>query len=296
MPAAPSIVDVTYAADDTPADAAPSAGFGSPVAAAASPPAKRKTRLYVATPCYGCMMTTTYLLSLLELQAECVKRGIECFIDFIGNESLVQRARNVFVGRFLKGTSSHLLFIDADIGFRPDAVFRLLDAGKDIATVVYPKKSYDWDAVATKLADPPATTHREPVHMLGLDYNINLVGQSAQVENGFVRVLDAATGFMLITRETLERMADRYRDELTCVNDLPGNRDDPGYVTEYVAVFDCMIDPETRRYLSEDYSFNRRAQAMGIETWVDLASPLCHVGNYVFEGDLRQRFSMVYAG
>ena len=66
-------------------------------------------------------------------------------------------------------------------------------------------------------------------------------------------------------------------------------------MAEYVALFDCMIDKDTKRYLSEDYSFVRRAQQLGHEIWADIASPLCHVGNYMFEGDLRQRFSMVYA-
>lgn len=284
--APPRIVDVTHA--DAPKS------FGSPVDAPASPAASaRKPALYVATPCFGCMMANVFLLSLMQLQAECNRRGIECFVDFIGNESLVQRARNVLTARFLKNERfTHLLFIDADIGFRPDAVFRLLDADKDIATAVYPKKAYDWSTIEAKLKDGS----KEPVHMHGLDYNINLVGGSGRVENGFVKVLDAATGFMMIKRAALERVAEAYKDTLSCVNDLPGNREDPGYVTEYVALFDCMIDPDTRRYLSEDYAFNRRAQAVGIDTWADVATPLCHVGNYVFEGDLRQRFRLVYAG
>lgn len=248
--------------------------------------------LFIATPCYGCSMTTTFLLSLLELEAECKRRGMPIVVEFIGNESLVQRARNVLAAKFLASSCTHLLFIDADIGFAPEAVFRLLGGQKDIACAVYPKKSFDWEAIRTKLGEGS----QEPVHMMGLDYNINLEGQTAEVQDGFVRVLDAATGFMLIRREALERMAERYREELLCVNDLPGNRADPKYVKEYVALFDCMIDPKTRRYLSEDYAFNRRAQAMGIETWADLASPLCHVGSYLFEGDLRQRFRLTYVG
>ena len=242
-------------------------------------------RLFLATPCYGCVLSTAFLLSLLELEAACKRRGVGLVLELVGNESLVQRARNILAAKFLASDCTHLLFIDADIGFSPDAVFRLLDADKDVACGTYPKKSVDWDAVASKLDQRGG----EPTHMMGLDYNLNLGEQSAEVRDGFVRVLDAATGFMLIRRSVLERMADRYRDELLCVNDLPGDRTDPRYVAEYVALFDCMIDPKTRRYLSEDFSFNRRAQAMGIETWADLASPLCHVGNYVYEGDVRQR-------
>lgn len=256
--------------------------------------AGEKPRLYIATPCFGCMMTTPYMLSVLQLRDECDRRGMECLVDFIGNESLVQRARNIFAARFLRSNATHLLFIDADIGFRPEAVFRLLEANKEIAAAVYPKKAFNWDAVEHKLRD--AGPQPEPPHMMGLDYNINIEGSAATVQNGFCKVLDAATGFMLLRRDAVQRLADAYRDTLACVNDLPGDRDSPSYVTEYVAIFDCMIDPSTRRYLSEDYSLNRRAQAVGIETWVDLSTALCHVGNYVYEGDLRQRFTMAYSG
>ena len=307
----PQIVDVTYAnvtnniistprlsaqsAAPAAAAAQPAAAAAQPAAAAAqpaAPAAEAKPKLYVATPCYGCLMSNVFLVSLLQLQSECAQRGIECFVDFVGNESLVQRARNILTARFLKSNATHLLFIDADIGFRPDTVFRLLDSQKDIVTAVYPKKAFDWEAVALKLKDPST---KEAPHMMGLDFNINLTNNSAKVDKGFVSVLDSATGFMMITRGVLERMAARYESTLRCVNDLPGNRDDPGYPKEYVALFDCMIDKDTRRYLSEDYAFVRRAQEMGVEIWADIASPLCHVGNYSFEGDLRQRFAMVYA-
>lgn len=292
----PRIVDITPPADLRPAQPLASDSFSFPALPPAGPPtpAPAKARLYVATPCFGCMMADVFLLSLMQLQAECGKRGIECFVDFIGNESLVQRARNILAARFLRSDSTHLLFIDSDIGFSPSTVFRLLEADKDIVTAIYPKKAVDWEAVERKLKQ--GDTGQEPAHMLGLDYNMNLGDSTVKVEDGFVKVLDAATGFMLIKKQSLEAMTATYADTLTCVNDLPGDRGHPSYVTEYVALFDCLIDPDTRRYLSEDFAFQRRAQAMGLETWADLASGLCHVGTHMFEGDLRQRFSLVYNG
>ena len=257
----------------------------------ASDPALR--RLYIATPCYGCTLSTKFLLSLVQLQSECTRRGIECGVDLMGNESLVPRARNILAGRFLNSQATHLLFIDADIAFAPEAVMRLLDSDKDIVTGVYPRKSYDWGAVQSKLGKGDQAEH---ACMMGLDYNINVAEQSLQAENGFVKVLDSATGFMMIKRGVLETMAEKYKGSLGCVNDLPGADKDPTYVREYVALFDCMIDPKTRRYLSEDFAFVRRAQAVGYEVWVDLVSPLCHIGTYHYEGDLKQRFRLVYDG
>lgn len=257
------------------------AGSASQVDPPAAPAATRGVKVYVATPCYGCQMTVTYLASLLGLQAACAQRGIELMVDFIGNESLVERARNILVARFLQSDATHLLFIDADIGFRPDAVLRLLDANKDVATAVYPKKSFDWTKVAAKLE----ASDKEPVYQQGLDFNINIASARETVEgDGLIRVLDSATGFMLIKRGVLDRMVAHYKDELHCVNDIMGQN-----IKEYVALFACMIDPASRRFLSEDYSFCRRYQALGGQIWADLASPLVHIGTNVFSGDVRQR-------
>jgi hypothetical protein len=245
-----------------------------------APAAQQPVKVYLATPCYGCQMTVVFLASVLALQATLARRGIECMVDFIGNESLVERARNILAARFLESDATHLLFIDADIGFNADAVVRLLDSGKDVVTAVYPKKSFDWDQVKAKLAAGDG----EAVHQMGLDFNINIAGAKEQITNGFVKVLDSATGFMLIKRGVLQRMSDHYRPELHCVNDIMGQN-----IKEYVALFACMIDPDTRRFLSEDYSFCRRWQAMGGEIWADLASPLAHIGTNVFHGNLRER-------
>ena len=257
---------------------------------APKPPPPPGRGIYVATPCYGCLLNIGYLQSLLALQTACLQRGVSCFVDFIGNESLVQRARNILAARFLQSTagSTHLLFIDADIAFDPATVFRLLDFDKDVVTAIYPKKNLDWagveDAIAKGRPNPRSS---------GLDFNINIAGSKVDVTGGFAKVLDSATGFMMIKRAALNAVADRYKDTLNCVNDIQGGGDNR--VERYVAVFDCMIDPDSRRYLSEDYAFCRRWQQMGGEIWADVATPLCHIGNYPYDGDIRQRQTITFA-
>ena len=252
--------------------------------APAPAPEAPKPVLYVATPAYGCMLNAVYLECMLRLQEECSRRGIACFIDILGNESLVQRARNLLTKRFLLSPATHLFFVDADIGFNPLSVMRMLDFDKDIVTGVYPKKYVNWDKVRERLqAQEPSD---EPLMSAGLDYNINIAGPQAHAEQGFVRVLDSATGFMLLKRAAVEKLCEAYKDTLTCVNDIIG---DAASIKDYVAIFDCMIDPDTHRYLSEDYSMCRRWQQLGGEVYVDIASPLCHVGGYMFKGDYKSR-------
>lgn len=252
-----------------------------PITATHSSPPVR-SMVYVATPCYGCLLTHTYMSSVLGLQAALSKIDVGMAIDLIGNESLVTRARNILVRRFLNSSSTHLLFIDADIGFDPNIVERLLKAEKDVAVAVYPKKHIDWSLVKRKAQD---VNDEEPIHAAGLDFNINLSEKKTEVTDGFCKVLDAATGFMLIRRQVIERMYEAYRDELYCVNDL-ANRD---VLPDYVALFDCMICPKTRRNLSEDYAFCRRWQAIGGEIYADLQSPLLHQGSCTFEANFSHR-------
>ena len=52
------------------------------------------------------------------------------------------------------------------------------------------------------------------------------------------------------------------------------------------ALFECMIDPDTGEYLSEDFAFCRRWTDLGGEIWLDLESKLIHVGQYGFVGGI----------
>jgi hypothetical protein len=58
------------------------------------------------------------------------------------------------------------------------------------------------------------------------------------------------------------------------------------------ALFDCMIDPETGVYLSEDYAFCRRWRAIGGEIWLDLESKLTHTGSYSFRGNAAAHYAV----
>ena len=57
------------------------------------------------------------------------------------------------------------------------------------------------------------------------------------------------------------------------------------------ALFDCIIDPDSKRYLSEDYTFCRRWQQMGGDVFLDPRTALNHVGHYTFRGNIRKLFT-----
>jgi len=239
--------------------------------------------LYLSTPCYGGVCLEAYATSIIQLQTEFLKHGgYRLLFDTIENESLVHRARNVSVGRFLQlSDAEFFMFIDADIHFDPRAVIRLLDANRDISVSVYPKKCIMWNQVK-EVCNKDSTVDDLIVKSASLVMN---VGQKkCKVDDdGFIKVLDGPTGFMVIKRNVFKKLEKAF-PELDCVNDHQ-NRD----FDKYHAVFDCMIDPESRRYLSEDYAFCRRWQQIGGEIYADCYGILGHVGNLPFSGSLYDR-------
>jgi hypothetical protein len=217
---------------------------------------------------------------MIALQKLAAKENIQIEIDFTGNESLVHRARNVSVARFLyKSKATHFMFIDADIKFGAESVLRLVRSGHDVAVAAYPLKGINWDQAAESILKGDT---RDP-EKLASYLVINFKKESAILDkDGFVECLDGPTGFMVIKRAVIEEMYKRY-PQLNCVNDHR-NRDFNGYC----AIFDCMIDPENRRYLSEDYAFCRRWQQMGGKIFADTKTTLGHVGNIRFVGCLHK--------
>ena len=51
--------------------------------------------------------------------------------------------------------------------------------------------------------------------------------------------------------------------------------------------FQALIDPESKRYLSEDYMFCQWARNIGLKTYICPWMQLQHVGSYVFGGSLQ---------
>jgi hypothetical protein len=241
--------------------------------------------LVIGTPCYGGQVTSQFAASLLKLQRACDKRGIGFSVLMQGGDALITRARQNVVAHFLGNpAATHLLFIDADIGFEPEEAFRLLDFGADMAAGVYPTKKIDWPKVKAIAAQK-----REPIEAAALSYVIEFLEPGRiGVKDGFARVRYAGTGFLMIRRSVLERMQAHY-PELHYSREHQAHdplKDSP----HRYALFDCLIDRATGAYLSEDFSFCQRWTAMGGEIWADLASKLSHTGPLTFQGDVSTQF------
>nr|QQZ50657.1 hypothetical protein JKL49_04090 [Phenylobacterium glaciei] len=74
-----------------------------------------------------------------------------------GGDALITRARAAMADKFLKSGASHLLFVDADIGFKPEQVFRLLDADRDLVGASIPSRASTGPRSARRLPTASAT-------------------------------------------------------------------------------------------------------------------------------------------
>jgi hypothetical protein len=240
--------------------------------------------LVVATPCFGGQISVLYAASLFKLQTLLrTYRDINLKLIFKDGDALITRARASLLSQFLDDPSAtHLLFIDADIGFEPDQVVRLIECGADMCAAVYPIKRIDWQRMKNALSGA------QPNPAASLQYALEVEDPNAVIANsGFIKVRYAGTGFLMIRRAALERMCAHYpqlrykRDHSIDAAAESDNR---------FALFECAI-ADDGTYLSEDFAFCKRWTDMGGEIWADLNSRLHHIGPMTFCGDLALRFA-----
>jgi len=245
-----------------------------------------KTHIVIGTPCYGGQITSVYASSLLKLQhALGQQKQIDLTVLMLGGDALITRARQNIVAQFMENPdTTHLLFIDGDIGFEPEQVQRLLDFNSDMAAAVYPTKRIDWDKVKAAVQ-----TNKDNLDKAALSYVMEFVPlKEAALKNGFAKVRFAGTGFLMIKREVIARMIEHYPElKYSRENRAEDTLKDSRWRS---ALFNCMIDPVTGVYLSEDFSFCRRWTEMGGEIWADLQSRLSHTGSMTFSGDAATQF------
>jgi len=254
----------------------------------------KNIKIYLGMPMYGGLLCENTLHGVLGLQTWCYKSGVELKLQTMGNESLITRARNTIVSMFLDEMSyigTHLLFIDADIGFQPENVERLIRADKDIACGIYPRKCIHWNQVIDAVNKDPNISE-EQVAFKALGYNLNFENpKQIQIQNGFCEVMEAATGMMLIKREVFAKMRKAYPEKKYKSDQIiNGQRYSSDNCYDFFGVGKLPWD-KAERYLSEDYYFSRLWSKIGGKIWADVSMPLTHQGTMHFKGHVGSLFS-----
>lgn len=237
--------------------------------------------IFVATPCFGGAVSTGYMLSVLKLLQQTDACGFSVSLNLLGRDSLVTRARNTLVSQFLiTEGATHLMFIDADITFEPELVRRMLTFDEDVVAGMYPAKALSWDALGHIRREPPQTATLQYVGKF-------CEGAELERRGPFATGVYCGTGFVLVKRRVFEKLIAAH-PETAYASDHVHTLDH--VERKYYALFECMIDPEAREYLSEDFGFCRRWRALGGKIWLDVEGSLTHTGAHDFVGDPSLRF------
>lgn len=237
------------------------------------------THLFISCPTHHAP-EVEFAGSLLRLTHALRDVGIAQSIEMPAGDSLITRARNNAVARFLETECTHLLFIDSDQSFKPDDVMHLVACGRELVGALIPKKQIDWSNVRAA-----ALRGEEDLEGCGVRYVVNPNPEQlvVQVQNGCVPVDAVGTGFLLVERSVIKRIIEANPDIAYMSDDVDGERF-PRW-----AVFDCGI--RDGRYLSEDYLFCLRARQLGIQPYINIGvRDIGHVGRHLFRGRIETAF------
>jgi hypothetical protein len=194
-------------------------------------------------------------------------------------ESLITRAPNGMAYDFMQSDATHLMFIDADISFKPADIVRMIDADKDIICGLYPKKEINWQLVSNAVKS--GVDYKDLANYTG-SFVVNLVGGALETTgdiNHPMEIDNGGTGFMLIKREVFEKLKESVGHYTNGGQSIPEG--EKVYDFFQVAIHDGLL-------LSEDFWFCHKWREVGGTVW---AAPWCELGHFgsdLFSGQYSQ--------
>ncbi|KVQ81855.1 hypothetical protein WK05_27175 [Burkholderia ubonensis] len=245
-----------------------------------------KKGIFVATPAYGGMCYLPYVNGLLELQRACVVAGIEFDYFYVSGTALLHEQRNVAVERFLQSDLSHMMFIDADIGFRADDVIRMFEQQHHVMIGLYPAKTINWTSVVNAArSDPSASV--EKIALFSASYNKTAYAMDNTevgiTPDSIFEIDSGGTGLMMVARPVFQKMESAYphtkvQFPYSYQNLVPD-------ATSMYEHFEFLREPDGRS-LSEDISFCKKWRACGGKLYACSWFKTVHAGLHLYDGNL----------
>lgn len=230
--------------------------------------------IFVATPMYAGMVTASYAVSLMRTPATLASHGYGLIYHYVTNDSLVPSARNTLADVFLDSPATHLMWIDADIGFDPEDIVSMVQADKEIICGLYARKEILWDRVARAVEDgvPPSELARYATTAAYADMPGH-VGEPVGREP--YEIATGGTGFMLVKRRVFELLSDRVPTYVRRAR-VP----DQKRIAEFYAISIDALSGDVM--LGEDYHFCKLARMNGVVVYAAPWVRLSHTGTYTF--------------
>src|SRR5258708_30612341 len=110
-------------------------------------------KILIATPAYGDTFYTPYVQSVLALQRLIDRNKWRSTFATISYADLVESRNYLLTYWFDKTDASHILFLDADMGFKAELIADMIAFDKPIVGVVAPKRQLDLNRLAKLAAE-----------------------------------------------------------------------------------------------------------------------------------------------
>ncbi len=222
-------------------------------------PQMKKILLFV--PAFGQMMSCTTVSTIIQLMQVLPSKAIAGGFGTLSYPDIAEM-RDAVLSRWYDHMTdyTHLLFIDADMGFPPELVLDMLLFDQPLVGAIYRKRIEPPQWAASGSGGP--TTDRCA---------------------NFIKVDGIGMGVCLIRRDVvttmLEKMPELSDDKIAMlsIRDLM----DPA-ATRIIRAFDPIMGPSGR--VSEDLSFCQRWRECGGDVWGAIGHMVSHVGPYDFAG------------
>jgi len=237
-------------------------------------------KIMVCTPCHS-DVSMHYTQAVLKFQQACWAKKIQVSFTLL-KSSLVTQGRNLCVAEMLnhEDNYTHLLFIDSDIDFNSETIFKMLDFDKDVIGVPYPMKTLNWDKIWKRNTSKHSA---DDLAKSGFTFPVKVNNpDSITVDQGLIELTHAPTGCMLIKRNVFEKMIKEY-PHLEIFQPTIINGDEVKKENMY-NLFDTLHDPVTKRYFGEDFGFCQRWVDIGGKVYAYINDYITHVGEYSYCG------------
>ncbi len=221
--------------------------------------------IFIFCPAFGQMITATTFLTTHALRALLGSKGIGGGISTLSFPDIAElRAMATTIWYDTMPNSTHILFIDADMGFPPELVTDMLMLDEPLTGTIYPQRKL-------------------PLSWAGSGTG----GAVTERRGDFMAVEGVGFGCTLIRRDVIAAMIEKYPELIdTRLHLHPAGETLRQTGTNRLLRFFEKMDMPDRGVISEDLSFCIRWRNCHPDNkvWAAIGHRISHVGPYDFAG------------